>query len=128
MSVREELHTLDMQVALTVMDAAGTRREVSITAPDGNTLGEGTTELLAGLGLAMEEEPDFWSGSRRLPVTALIGGPGLRGGDQLSIGRPGPREANVGAVLRLHVVAGPDAGRCLNLPRGILVIGRAPDC
>jgi S-DNA-T family DNA segregation ATPase FtsK/SpoIIIE len=115
-----------MHIEFTVRDQDGLCRDVAVTAPAGTAVGDLDAQLASLLGSARPAE--LWSGSRRLARTAPLGGPGLRTGDVVSVGGPGPRDLSAGAVLCLHVVGGPDAGQVVALPRGMLVIGRSPDC
>ena len=84
----------------------------------------------AGLGrqFGLSAECTVWSGSRALPDTAQLGGPGLRSGCVLGIDARGPRQALESAVLRLQILSGPDTGRVVALGKGLMTIGRAPDC
>ncbi len=117
-----------MQIRLSVRDADGYCRDVELSAPVGTSLGAIAAELAAVLPCADGSEPTFWNGSRSLPAAALLGGPGLRPGDIVDVGRAGERDLTAGAVLRIHVVGGPDAGMIVALPRGVVTIGRAPSC
>ncbi len=93
----------------------------------------GTTLAAVRTRVVCDEEsgaspPVLWSGSRALPDTALLAGPGLRAGSVVHVAAPGPRAPAADAVLRLHVVCGPDAGLIVPLRRGRTTIGRSPDC
>jgi DNA segregation ATPase FtsK/SpoIIIE, S-DNA-T family len=114
-----------MRIECTVRNHNGDR-DVAITAPPGTELGdvEGSLADLLGEQSALH----LWAGARALPPTTPLGAPGLRTGDVVTVGTPGPLDPSDAAVLRLHVVGGPDAGRVLALPRGIVTIGRAADC
>jgi DNA segregation ATPase FtsK/SpoIIIE, S-DNA-T family len=116
-----------MEIRLSVRDGEGFMRDVAVVAPSGAALrdvADGIATVLPGARDAIA----LWSGSQRLPPTALLGGPGLRDGDVLQEGRPGARDLTAGAVLRIHVVGGPDAGLVAALPRGVLAVGRSPAC
>ncbi|MDQ6936191.1 MAG: FHA domain-containing protein, partial [Actinomycetota bacterium] len=106
------------------------RRDVEIRAPVGTTLAELRAGLSAAAPAASGRSGDavWWAGSRALPAGAALGGPGLRNGSVVGLDRPGPRDTAAQAVLRLHVVGGPDAGMIVAVPRGQLSIGRAPEC
>ncbi len=116
----------DMRIELTVRDRHGRCRDVAISAPAGSAVRD-VDGLLAGV-LGCGQQSELWAGSRRLAATALLGGPGLRTGDVVSIGGPALRDLSAGAVLRLHVVGGPDSGQVVALPRGILTVGRGAEC
>ena len=117
-----------MQIRLSVRETGGYCRDIAITAPAGTPL----RQVADGIGAVLPDPPDgdlaVWSGSRRLPPAALLGGPGLRTGDLIDVDGPGSRDLSEAAVLRLHVIGGPDAGLIAPLPRGVVTIGRAPDC
>lgn len=115
-----------MRIELTIDDRQGWRRDVAVSAPAGSAIRD-VCGPLAGL-LGCGHPVALWSGARPLPPTALLGGRGLRTGDILSIGGPGVHDLPAGAVLRLHVVGGPDSGQVLALPRGIFTIGRSAEC
>jgi DNA segregation ATPase FtsK/SpoIIIE, S-DNA-T family len=116
-----------MRIDLTVHDRDGRCRDVAVTAPAGSALRDVATRLAVLVG-GEEEAGEWWSGLRRLPATALLGDPGLRTGDVLTTDAAAARDPSAGAVLRLQVVGGPDAGQVVALPRGMLTIGRAADC
>lgn len=116
-----------MQIRLSVRDADGLARDVAINAPPGAVLDE-VSPTLATLLDPGAGEPGLWSGSQLLPAQALLGGPGLRNGDVLQLGQPGERDLAAGAVLRVHVTGGPDAGLIMPLPRGVTTVGRGPAC
>ena len=120
--------TRAMQIRLSVRDADGYSRDVALSGPVGTSLGEVADAIAAMLPRAARGIPELWHGSRRLPSTALLGGPGLRTGDLIDVDGPGERDLATGAVLRIHVVGGPDAGLIAPLPRGVVTIGRAPGC
>lgn len=116
-----------MEIRLSVRDVEGFTRDVALIAASGTALrdvADGIASLMPGSGGTTA----LWSGSQRLPPTALLGGPGLREGDVLRSGRPGARDLTAGAVLRVDVVGGPDAGQMAALPRGVLTVGRSPTC
>lgn len=116
-----------MQIRLSVRDADGFSRDVAVGAPAGTPL----REFAGGMAAALPREagaPALWSGSRPLPPTAMLGGPGLRAGDIVDVDSAGDRDLAAGAVLRVHLVGGPDAGLVAPLPRGLVTIGRAPGC
>ena len=117
-----------MQIRLSVRDADGYSRDVALSGPVGTSLAEVADAMAAMLPRAGRGNPELWHGSRRLPSTALLGGPGLRTGDVIDVDGPGERDLASGAVLRIHVVGGPDAGLIAPLPRGVVTIGRAPGC
>ena len=117
-----------MQIRLSVRDADGYSRDVALSGPVGTSLGEVADAIAAMLPRAARGIPELWHGSQRLPSTALLGGPGLRAGDLIDVDGPGERDLATGAVLRIHVVGGPDAGLIAPLPRGVVTIGRAPGC
>ena len=114
-----------VQLRITLREADGSTRDVQITAPDGATLDD-LGGLLDTPSTCVQD--GLCSGSRLLPGTALLGGPGLREGDMLHVGGPDARSVPARAVLRLQVVGGPDAGLVVALQRGSVSIGRDPDC
>ncbi|HEY3629914.1 MAG TPA: FHA domain-containing protein, partial [Jatrophihabitantaceae bacterium] len=116
-----------MQIRLSIRDADGLARDVAINAPPGAALDEVAPTLTALLDPGATD-PGLWSGSQLLPPQALLGGPGLRNGDVLQLGQPGERDLTAGAVLRVHVTGGPDAGLIVPLPRGVTTVGRGPTC
>lgn len=116
-----------MYIRLSVRDADGFARDVALDAPPGAVLDDVSTAIMALLPQAAGED-GVWSGSHRLPPTAMLGGPGLRDGDVLTLGQAGERDLTAGAVLRLHVTGGPDAGFIVALPRGVTTVGRGPMC
>lgn len=58
---------------------------------------------------------------------ATFGETGIRDGDTVDIGRPGPAIAIPGASPHLVVTSGPDAGLTVRFDRPSLTIGRGPD-
>src|SRR5882757_3766412 len=114
-----------MQIRLSVRDADGFARDVGLNAPPGAVLDDVYAAITALLPPRLGGEPGLWSGSHRLPPGALLAGPGLRNGDVL---QPGDRDLSDGAVLRVHVTGGPDAGLIAPLPRGVTTVGRGPTC
>ncbi|MEP6598822.1 MAG: FtsK/SpoIIIE domain-containing protein [Actinomycetota bacterium] len=114
-----------MRVALTVRDDGGCGQDVLIVAPDGSSLDDVAPQLGQHLGTPARQ---LWNGTRPLPPSTVIGGPGLLRGDIVQLGPSGQRDLEAGAVLRLHVVGGPDAGLVVALPRGVTTIGRARGC
>lgn len=115
-----------MRIEFTVRAQHRVSHDVAVTAPTGCTV----SDFAARLSALVDGEPDaeVWCGPRRVASTELLGSRGLRTGDIVSLGGPGPRDLSAGAVLRLHVVGGPDAGQIVALPRGTLTIGRDADC
>ncbi len=63
-----------------------------------------------------------------LRFDALLGGPGLREGDVLSVGCADDGDWPSGSLLRLQVAAGPDAGHEVEVPGGRHLIGRDENC
>jgi hypothetical protein len=74
-----------MQIRLSVRDADGFNRDVAVSAPAGTSLREFTGGIAAALPRAEGADPALWSGSRPLPATAMLGGPGLRTGDIIDV-------------------------------------------
>ena len=109
-----------------------TSHDVEVRAPAGTVLGDlqnAFDEHFEGGADATGRSPRLiWAGSRALPSTAVVGGPGLRNGSILGLGSPGPRRTDTTTVLALHVVGGPDAGLVAGLPGGSLQVGRGPGC
>jgi S-DNA-T family DNA segregation ATPase FtsK/SpoIIIE len=114
-----------MEIRLSVRDGEGFARDVALVGSPGATLRD-VADGIASLMPGVDDMTALWSGSQRLPPTAVLGGPGLRHGDVLQLGRPGERDLSAGAVLRVHVVGGPDAGLVAALPRGVFTVGRSP--
>jgi S-DNA-T family DNA segregation ATPase FtsK/SpoIIIE len=117
-----------MQIRLSVRDGDGYCRDIAVSGPVGTSLGDVADAMAGVLPRSTVAEPEFWNGSRKLPSTAMFGGPGLRTGDIVDVDQAGERDLAAGAVLRLHVVGGPDAGLVAPLPKGVVTIGRAPAC
>lgn len=116
-----------MHIRLSVRDADGFARDVELDAPPGAVLDDVSAAVTALLPQAAGQD-GIWSGSNRLPPSAMLGGPGVRDGDVLTLGQAGERDLAAGAVLRLHVTGGPDAGLVVALPRGVTTVGRGPTC
>src|SRR5215468_3747854 len=116
-----------MDIRLSVRDHDGFTRDVALAAPAGAALRD-VSDGIASLMPGARDTIALWTGSQRLPPTAQLGGPGLRDGGVLQLGRPGARDLTAGAVIRIHVVGGPDAGLIVALPRGVLIVGRSPAC
>jgi S-DNA-T family DNA segregation ATPase FtsK/SpoIIIE len=117
-----------MQIRLSVRAADGLVRDVRLDAPSGSVLEEVSGAILDLFPEVSGGKADLWNGSHRLPPDALLGGPGLRSGDVLHVGQAGERDASTGAVLRLHVTGGPDAGLIAPLSRGVTTVGRGAAC
>lgn len=115
-----------MRIEFTVRDRQGSCRDVAVTAPAGSAV----RDLCPGLGglLGAASPGELWVGPRRLAADTPLGGTGLRCGDVVSLEAGGTAERALGAVLRLQVVGGPDAGQVVILPRGIVTIGRHDEC
>jgi S-DNA-T family DNA segregation ATPase FtsK/SpoIIIE len=122
------IRLLVMQIRLSIRDVDGFARDVAVTAPSDAVVDEVFAAIKALLPRGRDGEAGMWSGSHRLPSNALLGGPGLRNGDVLTLGRAGERDLIANAVLRLHVTGGPDAGLIEPLPRGVTTVGRSPTC
>jgi S-DNA-T family DNA segregation ATPase FtsK/SpoIIIE len=117
-----------MQIRLSVRDVDGFSRDVAVGASAGTPLREFADGIAAALSRPAGADPALWSGSRTLPPTAMLGGPGLRSGDIIDVDHARDRDLAAGAVLRVHLVGGPDSGLVAPLPRGVVTIGRAPGC
>lgn len=117
--------TPDMRVALTIRDRDGLNRDVVLVSPPGATLDGVAAELGAYLGTPALP---MWNGATCLPPGTRVGDPGLARGDAVSLTAAKTRDFGIGAVLRLHVVGGPDAGLIAALPRGVSTVGRARGC
>jgi S-DNA-T family DNA segregation ATPase FtsK/SpoIIIE len=117
-----------MLVRLTARDDLGRCHDLIIDAPSGTTAGALGSALSAGLGHG-SGRLTFIDG-RCLPVAAVLGGPGLREGCILQLGRrPVDRELAQTGPRRLDVVNGPGAGLSRSLrPGSTLTIGRSADC
>ncbi|MEP7180100.1 MAG: FHA domain-containing protein, partial [Pseudonocardiales bacterium] len=115
-----------MRIDITVRDEHGVPRDVAVCAPDGSTV----HDIAPALCTAMAAEPgtQLWLGARRLGPDVPLGGHGLRCGDVVSADGPDRADPAGAAVHRLQVVGGPDGGRAVALPRGIVTIGRTADC
>lgn len=118
------MHTPRVQLQFTV-DIRGDRHDVALAAPDSATVADIAPALRAATGAA----PDvpLWSSGRLLAADCSITEAGVRTGSLLGLGGPSGERVRA-AVLELHVVAGPDAGRVSALDRGRLRIGRDPGC
>ncbi|MCW2525477.1 MAG: cell division-related protein, partial [Pseudonocardiales bacterium] len=117
-----------MRTRLTLLSAGALTRDIEVRAPAGTPLSAVRSVIAAQTGPFQPSDTTMWAGSRTLPDSAQIGGPGLRSGSVVGVGGPGPRHDHSNSVLRLHVVCGPDAGLLVGLPRGLVTVGRAPDC
>lgn len=118
-----------MRIRLSVNDQDGFSRDVALEVPAGATLRDVSDDIMCVLSRYVDNPaPDMWSGTRRLPASAMLGGRGLRNGDTITLGGAGERDLIAGSVLRLQVIGGPDAGTIVSLPRGVLTVGRAPAC
>ncbi|MFN2560953.1 MAG: FtsK/SpoIIIE domain-containing protein [Jatrophihabitans sp.] len=113
-----------MQLQFTV-DIRGDRHDVALAAPDTATVADIAPALRAAAGAATDVP--LWHSGRLLPEDCSITEAGVRTGSLLGLGGPAGERARA-AVLELHVVAGPDAGRVTALDRGRLRIGRDPGC
>lgn len=111
-----------MNLDLTICARPGQSRDVSIRAPEGTSVGAVLPELV-GPG-----DDGLWSGPNRVCAAAMLGGPGLRSGCVLSTTAPAPGPELTRGGLEVQVCGGPDAGRRLALGRGLITVGRAPDC
>ncbi len=110
-----------MEVTLTVHDVDGTRRDVVVSGPSGSTLAQVCAPLSR-----VRPVDTWWSKSRALPLTAVIGGPGLRSGDEVSA--TGPSNPAGRSGLALEIVCGRWAGRSFPLLAGTNSVGRSIDC
>jgi S-DNA-T family DNA segregation ATPase FtsK/SpoIIIE len=111
-----------VEIILTLQPAGVPAVEVRIRAAPGTPLGA----VGAALGrVAGRPGAALYAGSRRLPADAVLGGAGLRCGDVLGVGAPGPRWPDPVGPLELRVTGGPDSGGIHPLPRGEFVVGRA---
>lgn len=122
-----------MQTRLTLQGRSGLLRDVEIRGPYGTTVADVRGAVAAAVGrvctpTATDSSPQVWAGTQILPAAALLGGPGLRSGCVVGLDEPGPRDLVAQAILRLHVVGGPDAGTVYALPRGTVTVGRGIEC
>jgi S-DNA-T family DNA segregation ATPase FtsK/SpoIIIE len=112
-----------MQVKLTVRTQAGFDGDIEL-----DTSAEATVRDLAPALRAIaggDLDATIAHGGRPLPADALLGGPGLRSGCNLTVGPTGTRTLLASSVLQLCVVGGPDAGQIVALRRGTHIVGRA---
>src|SRR3954468_20697822 len=105
------------------VDTGSDRRDVAVTAAAGATVAEVLPAVAQAVGRT--EASTGWLGDRALPGAARFEATGVRTGAQLRLDRPGEPVGRA-AVLSLHIVGGPDAGRARPLERGRLTIGRDP--
>ncbi len=122
-----------MRTRLTLRARSGLLRDVEIRGPYGTTVADVRDAFAVAVGRVSaptrsDSSPEVWAGSRNLPAAALLGGPGLRSGSVVGLDEPGPRDLVAQAILRLHIVGGPDAGTVYALPRGTVTVGRGIDC
>ena len=125
-----------MRTRLTLRGTSGSACDVEVRGPFGTTVGDVRTHLRSAVRASRrhaqpddaDNSPSLWSGTHPLPDAALLGGPGLRSGSALGVDRPGRPDLVARAILRLHVVGGPDAGMVWALPRGTATVGRGVDC
>ncbi|MCU1659613.1 MAG: putative cell division-related protein [Pseudonocardiales bacterium] len=115
-----------MRIDLTVRDQDGLDRDVAVTAPEGAVFGDVVSEL-ADL-CAAPAGATWWLGAQQLTNLTTLAASTLRSGAIVSIGTHSRGAATRDPALRLLVVSGPDSGQIIGLPRGIAVVGRAPDC
>ncbi|MGI8880348.1 MAG: FtsK/SpoIIIE domain-containing protein [Jatrophihabitans sp.] len=109
-----------MQIRLTLRSRAGTG-DIEIEALPEATVGDLRAQLAEW---STGCPPTLWAGSRALSDNALLGGPGVRSGCIVGVDTPGRRSTDLGAVLHLDVVGGPDAGAGVALHRGAHHLGR----
>ena len=119
-------NTRRVRIRLTLITADDCRRDVVVDAPAGTDVTDLRPEVARAIG--GPPEPAWWSGRRQLPDTALLGGPGLRAGDEVRLGGPGDATDDDPAPLHLAVTGGPGAGRVLPLGRGVHLLGRSEVC
>jgi len=115
-----------VRIDITVRERDGSHRDVAISTPGPATFAEIAPQLSSAS--ASPGLPAFWSGEQRIKPDAKLGSAGLQTGATVHVGRPGDRDLTTATVLQLHVVGGPDAGRITALSRGVLTVGRSPDC
>ena len=135
-----------MDIQLTVVDApTGRRRDVVLVVEADSTVGDAERALRASLAtegltpglsgqLAQLARPAFapgiWVAGRPVALDTPIRLSPLREGAVVGLGGPvgvGMHDLDVGGVIEVRVVGGPDAGRVHRLPLGEYVIGSAPD-
>ncbi|MFI6108567.1 FHA domain-containing protein [Streptomyces sp. NPDC051310] len=125
-----------MQIRLTVLAAplggqtAGRACDVLVTAPAGTALAAVASGLAAAVaGPDVSGSVVLYAGGERLDAQRrVLGEPPLVDGAVLSLQAPAEDHAPAdGAAVRLHVVAGPDAGGVHLLHGGQIRIGRSAD-
>lgn len=99
--------------------------DVAIETADPVAFGEVAPRLCAVLRLPGAAQ--FWCDGVRVAADATVGDAPLRSGALLDVGAPAGRRAPA-AVLALHQVGGPGAGRRTPLGRGRVVLGRDATC
>jgi DNA segregation ATPase FtsK/SpoIIIE, S-DNA-T family len=115
-----------VRLDITLAHPCGRSCDVAVIAPT-NTVFRDVRSQLAQI-CEVTEDTAWFVGAEQLLGDTPLGGRLLQSGAVLTVGGPEERNAASGAVLRLHVVGGPDSGRLVALPRGIHTVGRAPDC
>ncbi|MEU1697218.1 FHA domain-containing protein, partial [Streptomyces hirsutus] len=132
-----------MQIRLTVVDPLGltspARGHVVVTAPAGTALAAVAAALVSAVSggdgasgsAGSSGAPVLYAGDQRLDAQrCTLGEPPLIDGAVLAVGAPGEPEPHPeldDAPIRLHVVAGPDAGGVHLLHGGEIRIGRSAD-
>jgi len=115
----------DADGLIAVTSDGDTHVDVELHAAPGTVLRQVADALCILVGAS--PGTSLYTGSTRLDPEAPVGGPGLRSGAVLGVGRPGPRAVTRGAVLELHVVSGLQAGSSVPLPRGEHLLGRGSE-
>ncbi len=114
-----------MQVQLSIEEPLQPEQDVLVIAPPGASWSEVRSRLVDQTYASLT--PQLWCESIPVDEHTLVGEVPLVGGARLSTTPRHPPPTGAGAA-RLDVIGGPDAGRSYPLHRGVLTIGRAPDC
>ena len=114
-----------MRIDITLRGPQWPDRDVALVAAEGARFGDIEPRLRELSGAA--PSTSWWVGSARLDAATPVGPAGLTSGAMVGVGAPADAGPDAGTV-ELAVVGGPDAGRVFAVSRGILTIGRAPDC
>jgi len=114
-----------MHLRFTVVDPAGPAGGVDchVDAAEGTVLGEVRPQLQRAAGIEAARDGRLFCGIERLDEQTTLGVPPLVDGAVLTVDRPVGRTP--GALLELHVSAGPDAGAVHPVGPGEHGIGRS---
>lgn len=127
-----------MRTRLTLRRSSGELSDIVVTTDVGASIGDVADALARAETANGHQRPPTTEQTLRL--TPPEGGPwlalrrssglveaGMRAGSVIALGPAEPRDSRLLAVARVRILAGPDAGRELDLPAGVSTVGRGPD-